>query len=265
MATLVPVSDPAGMDVINLQGNAGFLSRPSRPHPPALEVEALHRLAQLFAASPSKILRGLVEQSVTVCSADSAGISLEEIQPNGDVHFRWVATAGTYSPYLDALLPAKCSPCEVCLRRKQAQIFTVSPSYLDAIGIDAPPVTDGLLIPWQVDGIRGTLWVVCHHRSDYFDAEDVRLLQGLAYFAAIAVRNQGQQRKTFDKAVAEASAGTARELAHHINNPLQTLMNTVFLAGKNSPEAQLFAAQVSPELLRLTTLVQELLNIPQSE
>jgi hypothetical protein len=101
-------------------------------------------------------LQELVEVAVDICGADSAGISLEEPTGEKDSQFRWIATAGEYLPYLGAVLPRSYSPCGTCLERDQPQLFRVSKAYLDMIGVEGPPVTDGILIPWQVDETRGT-------------------------------------------------------------------------------------------------------------
>ena len=258
-------AEASGMEVVNLQDNREFARRRVRPHDSNVEIEAMHRLAHVFALSPSRILRELTEVSVSVCGADSAGVSLEEVLPDGEVQFRWVATAGIYAPYLDGVLPRFYSPCGTCLERHQAQLFRVSQAYLNGIGIEAPAVTDGLLIPWQVDQVRGTIWIVAHQSYELFDREDFRILQGLSYFAAIAVRHQHQQRIVTERAASTAAAEMARELAHQINNPLQSLMNTVFLASHGDPAAEAFAREVNPDLHRLSALVQQLLNLPAQD
>jgi len=262
--SIATAAHPTGMDVINLRTSTEFAQRRHAAHDTAREIEAIQRLAHVFATHPQQILHELVAISMTLCGADSAGISLEEPSPAGDTQFRWIATSGIYAPFLDAVLPRHFSPCGTCLARSQPQLFRVSKLYLDTIGVDAPPVTDGLLIPWEVDQTRGTLWIIAHHSFSLFDSQDYRILQSLADFAAIAVRYQTNQRKLTEQAAATAAANMANELAHRINNPLQSLTNNVFLAAQGGPDANAFARQAAEDLTKLSALVSELLHLPKS-
>jgi GAF domain-containing protein len=87
------------------------------------------------------------------------------------------------------------------------------------MGITAPLVTDGILLPWQVDETRGTIFVMAHGRTEAFDQNDQRMMQMLADFAAMAVRHRKQQQKLMEQAAATAAADMANQLAHRINNP----------------------------------------------
>ncbi|MGD0648953.1 MAG: GAF domain-containing protein [Acidobacteriaceae bacterium] len=263
MSTAI-ASHPSGMDVINLRTSTEFAQRHHAPHNTAREIEAIQRLAHVFATHPQQILGELVSISMALCGADGAGITLEEPSPAGDTQFRWIETTGSYAPFLGAVLPRHFSPCGTCLARSQPQLFRVSKLYLDTIGVDAPPVTDGLLIPWQVDHTRGTLWIIAHHSFSLFDSQDYRILQSLADFAAIAVRHQAQQQKLTEQAASTAAANMANQLAHRINNPLQSLTNNVFLAAQGGPDASAFARQAADDLVKLSALVSELLHLPKS-
>ncbi|MEO6804113.1 MAG: GAF domain-containing protein, partial [Granulicella sp.] len=131
-----------------------------------------------------------------------------------------------------------------------------SQRFFDLMGVDAPIVTDGILLPWQVDEVRGTIWIMAHERTEAFDAEDCRLMRLLADFAAMAVRNQRQQKKLMEQAKATAAAAMANELAHQINNPLQSLTNVVYLAaeGESGGDAKMLAADLSGDVRRLSGL-----------
>jgi hypothetical protein len=249
------------MEVVDLRNNDEFRTRPMRLHEVAKAVAGMQRLTHVFAKSPSDILQELVEVSVEMCGADSAGITLEEETGEGETQFRWIATAGKYGAFLGAVLPRAYSPCGTCLDRGGPQLFRVSKAYLDMIGVEAPPVTDGLLIPWQVDGARGTIWVLAHGPWELFDSEDYHLLQSLADIAAIGVRHQRDRAEQLRQAAAEATAALANDLAHQINNPLQSLVLTIFLAEKESADNKLLIHKAMEDLNRLTGLVKQLLNI----
>lgn len=246
------------MEVANLHGNPSFLQRSGRQHSNARNAEALRRLAHLFAQSPEKILQELVDIAVEYCGADSAGVSLEV--PTEE-KFRWVAIAGTFTSFLHGTTPRFFSPCGTCLDRGVPQLYRVSKPYYDYLGIQAEPITDGILIPWTAGDMRGTLWAVAHHSAEAFDQDDVTMLESLADFAAIAVRHQAREAELVRQAEAAAAAAMANHLAHQINNPLQSLTNTIFLAAQGDENAQDYARQASRDLEFLSAHVRRLLNL----
>jgi signal transduction histidine kinase len=162
------------------------------------------------------------------------------------------------------MLPLYPSACGVCLERGRPQIFRVSQRFFDLMGIEAPIVTDGMLLPWQVDETRGTFWIMAHEEPEAFDAEDLRVMQALADFASMAVAHQRQQAAMIRQGSAAAAAKMANDLAHEINNPLQSLMNLVYVASedKNGGDAKVLAEELSDHVLRLSLLVGKLLQLP---
>ena len=86
------------------------------------------------------------------------------------------------------------------------------------------------------------------------------MMQALANFAATGVRLQHQQRLLMDKARTEAAAAMANELAHQINNPLQGLMQTVFLFARGDAESGDLAQQAMGDIVRLSDLVKRFLS-----
>jgi nitrogen-specific signal transduction histidine kinase len=162
------------------------------------------------------------------------------------------------------VLPRYPSACSVCLDRGRPQLFRVGQRFFDILGVEAPLVTDGILLPWEVENTRGTIFVIAHGRHEAFDEADCRLMQVLADFAAMGIRNQRQQRLVTEQAGAAAAAVMANDLAHSINNPLQSLTNLLYLAseGVNGEEAKGLAQQAFTDLQRLSLLVQKLLALP---
>jgi nitrogen-specific signal transduction histidine kinase len=130
------------------------------------------------------------------------------------------------------------------------------------MGIQAPTVTDGLLLPWQTDETRGTIWIMAHGRAEAFDREDCKMMQALANFAATGVKLQQQQSLLMQQARITAATEMANDLAHQINNPLQGLMQTVFLFGRGGAESNVFAQQAMGDIVRLSDLVKRLLSFP---
>ena len=246
-------NDLPGVEIRNAAADPDFESRPIRAHSVQAERDAYLRMARLFLSSPGQILQELVDSSIALCGADGAGISLMEFED-----FRWVAVGGKFAAFRDAKLPVSASPCGITLARNQAQIFSVGVPYFNFIGVPPLPFTDGLLIPWHADDVHGTLWVVPASDGPALDTEDLRLLNSFANMAALAVRINGQQQRLHECDLMASGAQMANRLAHEINNPLQSLTNTLYLAAQTHPEPYLDMALI--ELKRLSGLVEQLLQ-----
>ncbi len=256
-------SADTGIEVIDLQSDESFDRRRLHTRDIATQIEGMHRLARAFVDNPDTILQELVSSAVDLCGADSAGISIEQENKTDENFYHWAATAGEYSSFLNATLPRYPSACGVCLERGRPQLFRVTQRFFDLMGIEAPTVTDGILLPWEVDNTRGTIWIMAHGREEAFDWDDVRMMQVLADFSAMGVRQQRQQKMLMEQTKVSAAASMANELAHKINNPLQSLTNLVYLAstGASGDEARMVAEQMSDHIERLSGLVKKLLGL----
>jgi GAF domain len=266
MSGSVSTTEDTGLEVIDLQSCPEFVARRLHVRDAAVQMAGMQRLAHAFVESPDTILQELVNAAVDLCGADSAGISIEQ-EDRTETHFyRWVATAGKYENFLNAILPRYPSACGVCLERGQPQLFRVSQRFFDLMGVDAPTVTDGLLLPWEVEETRGTIWIMAHGRAEAFDSGDCGMMQVLADFSAMAVRHERQQRTLLSQASATAAAEMANDLAHQINNPLQSLTNLVYLATEreSAGDAKSLAVELSDHIARLSILVSRLLALPQA-
>lgn len=266
MGSAVTGSGDTGLEVINLRDAPDFAMRQLHHRDAALHLEGVRRLAHAFVDRPEKVLQELVEAAVTLCGADSAGISVIRENPTDDCYWKWIATAGAYSPFLHAVLPRTPSACGMTLQRNTPQIFRVHKRFFDILGVEAPVVTDGLLLPWHVDQTRGTIFIMAHGRDEAFDLQDYQTMQTLADFAAMAVRQQRQRSALLSQATAAAASAMANDLAHQINNPLQSLTNLVYIAlhGQSGTDARTLAMDMTPDLQRLSKLVKELLALPGS-
>lgn len=253
--------DKSGMELRDLLLDGEFAQRKRRFRSAKHQTEVLRRLTHFLVGSPKIVLQELVDIAVEFCGADSAGISLEETDEAGEKRFRWVAISGSFAQYLDATTPRFFSPCGTCLNSGRAQLYRVTQPYYDFLGVVAEPITDGMLIPWMNDDLRGTIWAVAHHSREAFDLADYELLTSLAEFASIAVRHRYQEEALRKQEKDALLASKANELAHQINNPLQSLTNTLFLAQQGGADAQFYVAQAHEELSSLSRLVERLLNL----
>ena len=252
-----------GLEVIDLQDDAEFAGRRLHTRDAVQQMEGLKRVANAFVERPDTILQELVDAAVALCGADSAGISLEREDGSDAEFYKWVATAGSYVGFLDAVLPRNPSACGICLERGRPQLFRVSERFFEILGVEAPTVTDGILLPWQVGATRGTIFIMAHGRREAFDGDDLRMMQVLADFAAMGVRQQQLQKLAMQRERAAAAAAMANDLAHQINNPLQGLTNLLFVASVGQGgDAKEVGRQALELLERLSTLVQRLLTLP---
>lgn len=256
-----------GLQVIDVQTDAAFASGRLDARDVVVQLEGMRRIARAFLENPETILQELVNAAVQLCGADSAGISIEKEDRTDSDFYHWVATAGQYSEFLDAVLPRYPSACGICLERGHPQRFRVGQRFFDLMGIEAPLVTDGILLPWQVDETRGTIFVMAHGRTEAFDLDDCHVMTLLADFAAMGVRQQRQRKMLMEQASATAAAAMANDLAHQINNPLQSLTNILYMAaeGYDGGDARIMGRRAFDDLQRLSLLVSKLLALPQPQ
>jgi RNA polymerase sigma factor (sigma-70 family) len=258
------VPEDTGLEVLDLDTYPEFTTRSLHTRDVTLQMEGLRRLTHSFVERPDTVLQELVNAAVDLCGADSAGISLETEEKSDANYYHWVATAGQYNGFLNAILPRYPSACGICLERGKPQLFRVRQRFFDIMGIDAPLVTDGILLPWQVEDTRGTIFIMAHGRTAAFDKDDGQMMRVLADFAAMAVRHQRQQQTLLQQAGAAAATAIANKLAHQINNPLQSLMQVAHLAaeGKSDHDMRMLGQELSIDLQRLSALVAESLSQP---
>lgn len=158
--------------------------RPTRPPDYASETRALAALVQALADSPRTILQTLAEKVVEVLQADSAGLSL--LTRDGK-RFYWAAIAGAWAPHQGGGTPRDFGPCGDVLNCKAPLLFKHWERRYPYLSSATPLAEEGLLVPFCVGGKAvGTIWAIAHDASRCFDAEDLRMLESLGYFASAA-------------------------------------------------------------------------------
>ena len=165
--------------------------RPSRRAPDyAAENAMLLWLADGLAKAPQDIFARLAEAAMQLTGAQSAGISLLDA---GRGRFVWPAVAGEWGSFMGGEMPRDFSPCGVVLDRDGPQLFRRPERHFAYIAKVSPPIEEGLLVPFHIDGqAMGTVWVIHHGVDRHFDAEDERLLASLSRFTAAAYRTLTQ-------------------------------------------------------------------------
>jgi hypothetical protein len=249
-----------GIYIQDLLTSADFLNRPVRERSIPHQLASLQRLTRVVNEAPEKILQELAEAALELCGADTAGVSIEMEGSDGTPVFHWIALTGTYAPFRDARLPVHFMPCMIALQEQRAQQVRVPSAHFKTLmNVDAAPITDGMLLPWNSDGQRATIWVVAHERTHAFDHTDYDIMKIFADFASTAFAATLQHRRNLLTATANGAAAMAHTLAHRINNPLQSVTNSVFLLEEESHSPQ--TVELASEVGRLSRLVQELLMV----
>jgi hypothetical protein len=183
----------SGVKIEDLLDSGEFLSRQHKqPKLTDREAQAMRRLQKIGFQTPQAILQELVQIVVDFCEADSAGISLEEVNETGEPQFRWIVVAGSFARYLNGTTPRFYSPCGTCVDRGVAQHYQVTHPYYNFLGVSAEPILDGILIPWHSENMLGTLWAVSHSANDAFDMGDYEFLHKIAVIVSQKIRDHSQ-------------------------------------------------------------------------
>lgn len=267
------------------------MQRPSRPPDYHAENKALLSLAQELTNSPEHVLQRLVDIALELCRGHSAGISLLEedgppgvLSPSGD-HFRWHAVAGQWAPLVwNTTTPRDNGPCGTVLDRNIPLLFSNAHRYYTQFAGVHPLLVEGLLVPFHVNGQAvGTVWVVAHDETRKFDAEDQRLLESLATFAATAYQARSSmsalaranqdlhaemaERQRAQEALREADRRKSEflaMLAHELRNPLAPIRNALQIL-QQSPDnvktKQPMLAMIERQGRHVVRLVDDLLDV----
>lgn len=162
--------------------------RASRPSDYAAENRALQALAQELAAQPRHLPQTLAQTVLELCRAGSAGISLHAAG-DGAAPGRWDAVAGRFAGRTGASIPVDPGLTGAALEDGSVVLVDGLHLPLDARASVDPPIVECLVAPFGGEGLpAGAVWAISHAAERRFDAEDARLLAGVARFAAAGYR-----------------------------------------------------------------------------
>jgi GAF domain-containing protein len=191
------------------------------------------------------LLRLLADTALTLCQADSSGISLAEYPIYDNSRFTWVAAAGLCSPYVCASTPVYDSPCGITIALGAPQLFSLPQRYFEALQGPTPEVIEGLVVEIPIDSgaeAVGTIWVMSHREDRQFDLEDVRVLTSLANFAGATLTVIRARKKAAEQATDAVNAREALEqseanrenfiamLGHELRNPMSPIDSAIAAA-----------------------------------
>jgi PAS domain S-box-containing protein len=186
------MSEPSFAQKVRVDRTRSMLSvselnrRPTRDPDYSAESRALVALTHEMAVSPDTILHKLAETALELCGAHSAGLSLLE-EADQKKRFHWRVIVGAWEHNLNGGTPRDFGPCGTVLDQNAALICRRPEQDFPYWNDVQPPLDEGLLIPFYVNGeaIR-TLWVIAHDESRRFDREDLRLMTSLGAFTGAA-------------------------------------------------------------------------------
>ena len=120
------------------------------------------------------------------------------------------------------------------------------------------------MIPWQLSsGRKGAVWVALHDQHRHFDPEDLRFVTTLAQYAKQELeRSHSEETRRSCETLASA-ARLANRPAHEANNPLQALVNSLYLALHLPAEEHVDQARVQAD--RLVQLVRSVLELKRQD
>ncbi len=206
------------------------------------EAEVLRSLGERMAERPEEVLPALVESVLRLCSGDSAGVNLVD-REHGRVLLRTIECRGVCGEIGKEPVEAEDWPCGFAVEAGEAQLFRNPGRRFLPLKRIEPEVAEILTVPLVgADAVVGTVWLASHGKERRLDAEDLRILSGLAGFFITAMRQSGMFR---DLAAARREA---RELGQRLGILLESISDG--LAFLDEQRRFLFANEKCLNLLR---------------
>ncbi|MDI3287148.1 GAF domain-containing protein [Polyangium sp. 15x6] len=234
--------------------------RPSRPPDHAAENHALVELAKALTGEPEAILPKLAELALSLCQADSAGVSVIERVGDQEI-FRWRAIAGAHAHYLGGVMHRFESPCGIVVARDAALLVRDPARHIVGGTEFDPAIVEALTVPFHdCDKPIGTVWALTCDEHRKFDREDARILTSLSRFAASATKALAlaEERRKASEAL-RASEGRHRFLAElaaatqPLTEPDEIMATTAHLLAEHLDVDRCVYAEIEDERVFVVT------------
>jgi two-component sensor histidine kinase len=139
-------------------------------------------LSGALAQDSRGAFRRFLELAQRLCSAGSAGLSLQRVNPHGTSVIRWEAVSGALVAHQGIETPRDASPCGRCLDTAVPIILTAPERTFPRLQGVPPTICEDLIVPlYDADEVAfGTLWIAHHDATSHFGEADVRIAERLA-------------------------------------------------------------------------------------
>lgn len=111
------------------------------------ENDVLHTLIGQLVEQPQILLKKLVKIITQLCQAESAGVSLLEVTPNGEDICHWFALAGMLEAYERTSTLYSFSCCGICLERQTPLLYSYPERYFTYLQQFKPTIVEILVVP----------------------------------------------------------------------------------------------------------------------
>ncbi|MBD2530755.1 response regulator [Nostoc flagelliforme FACHB-838] len=180
------------------------------------ENDALHTLIGQLVEQPQILLQKLVKIITQLCRAETAGVSLLEVTPNGEDICRWVTLAGMLEASEQTATLYSFSCCGICLERQAPLLYSYPERYFTFLQQLQPTIVEILVVPLLIaNQPLGTIWIVSHNEDRQFDREDLRLMTSFANFTATAIYSSNARQAAEESARREQAARVVSEAAQN--------------------------------------------------
>jgi two-component sensor histidine kinase len=211
---------------------------------------ALQDIAAQMVDHPEQVLPKLVERTMAMTGALSAGISAFEAQEGTAGIFRWRNLKGELARFEGTTTPRNYSPCGVCLDRFETTLTRRPERYYSWIADADVSCPEVLLVPLYIAHGEplGTLWIVSEHEG-YFDSGHARIMRELASFTGIALAMLRDQQRLKD-AVRQREI-LAAEMSHRVKNLFSIVSAMIHVSKRSAASAADMANILSGRLQAL--------------
>src|SRR5487761_2146513 len=107
------------------------------------ERAAFRELTNVLPQGREAIFECLAAQALKLCSAGTAGVSVLESSPEGEL-FRWQVLAGKLSRFVGGTTPRHWSPCGTCLDRGKPVLYSWPARFFTYFSSIDVPIPEGL-------------------------------------------------------------------------------------------------------------------------
>ncbi|MET0498973.1 MAG: GAF domain-containing protein [Steroidobacteraceae bacterium] len=195
------------------------LPRSPRASDLSAELASFYELSRVIAETPQRASRRLLEISLGLCNAGSAGISLLQHNAEGQAVVRWEAISGALAAQQGIDTLRDLSPCGMCLDLGVTILLLRPERVFDSLSEIDPPIVENLVVPLYDASHKalGTLWIAHHDSTSRCTAEDARILEQLAIHLVLALRLLDYARESeHAHAVAESCELTLQTAVHFL-------------------------------------------------